>query len=253
MMPSLRHLSCLICLLSCASISAQDKKIGWPLTLEIERSELTNLSGGNVEAARLADEMGAASPVMIMFWGTLNGESHWVFECERENSHGEENPCIELPHGKYIARWMHNRQMLQVFVEGPSGPAVRQFNVSPDPKNPPAPDDPVLATDSYDFPITKPANQQNTSYPLLVHVYGSSRMRISKGYVLLDAKIVGEDTGVVWCDAKTRVGICSPLGPGFFAGRWKDDLKTYLVLLAPVNGEIHEFGFFVEKRTPQNP
>jgi hypothetical protein len=227
---------------------SQDKPSNYPLTLEIEKSVKLDLSEGNADAARQADEMGAPAPVSISFWGTLNGESHWVFECEAENVHNEVNPCTELPKGKYIARWMHNRQMLQVVFDGPDGISARYLTVSPNPKDPPQPGDPVVALGSYDFPIAKPANQRNTDYPLLVHVYGASRMRISKGYVLLDAKVEGRDPGMVWCDAKTRLGICFALSPGFYAARWLDDGKTQIVLLRATQGDTHEYGFAVKKQ-----
>ena len=164
--------SSLLLLSPCLTLTAQDQSDNWPLTLQIESSSLTDMSGGNAAAARQAEEMGAASPIVILFRGTLNGESHWNFECEGENVHTETHLCTELSPGRYRARWMHNRQMIVLILDVPNGPSPRFLNVTVKTNNPPPTGDAVSASQSYDLPLTKPDNQQSADYPLLVHVYG---------------------------------------------------------------------------------
>jgi hypothetical protein len=268
----------LLTLLPPLSAVAQSASSTFPLTLNIERSAVTDFSGGDVAAAAQADHNGMASPVSIMFFGNLNGENHWVFDCQKENSHGESNQCTDLARGAYPARWMHNKELLQIVLDGKE---VRFLNVSPNPNNPPADNDPVALSSAAEFSFVKPKSQENTDYPLLVHVYGASRLRFQsgelparmdcsvttlssyrtnvrctasdplplyEGYVDVDATIDGNTRSFLYCEAKWRWSKCSVVGPGLYPARWKDNKHAQIMLLGTYKDEPFEIGYSVNHR-----
>lgn len=248
-------------------------KPDFPLTLTIDNTLVLNFAEKNPEALVEADQMGAASPIHVIVSASLNGENHWRFNCHRENSHGERNPCTDLAPGSYPARWVHNRELLQILVKEGDAFGWRFLDVQPAPENPPDPQDDVLRAQAYQLTIRKPKDKDATEYPLLVHVYGAVKLQLPsgslparthcsatsytsyrtdvdctnsgavqlyKGFVTVDASIDGTTGWSISCDAKWRWSKCSVLGPGFYPARWKDGPGSRLVVLAVENDEPHE-------------
>jgi hypothetical protein len=238
----------------------------FPITLEIERSSVTNVAKDSPERLRQASAMGIAPPVFGAFFGTLNGENHWRLGCMGENTRYEVNPCIDMPIGLHRARWVHNRELLEVFAYDADGKvSLRYIDVTIDPKNPPPPADPVqqLPVNPGFFTMSQPGH----AYPLLVHVYGAVALSfqigelpaqtscditvsnpdranvtcknyppvpINQGTVELQASVDGKLSSFS-CDAKWRWSKCSVIGPGFYYARWKDNDQSTMILLERVS------------------
>jgi hypothetical protein len=248
----------------------------YPLTLAVDRTLVLNFAEKNPEALFQADQMGMAPPIHLIVYASLNGENHWRFTCHRENSHGERNPCTNLAPGSYPARWVHNRELLQILVKEGDVFGWRFLDVEPAPESPASPQDNVLRSDTYQLNVRKPKDNSATEYPLLIHVYGAAKFRLPsgslparthcsatsytsyrtdvdctnsgavqlyKGFVTVEAAIDGNSEWWISCDAKWRWSKCSVLGPGFYPARWKDGPGSRLVVLAVENDEPHEVTF----------
>ena len=210
-------------------------------------------------------------PVFGFFKGNLSRfnvppehEHHWTFSCQAESPRFAVDPCTDMHIGLHRARWIHNREVLEVIAYDADGNStIRYFNVSSDPKNPPPLDDAIenLPTSVGLFGIEANKDQ----YPELVHVYGSALLRLpagalpahsdcrftatfpdrvdehctqyppvplTVGYMTVDAAI---DTAMphstLTCDAKWKWSKCSFMPPGFYEARWKDDQHTKIALL----------------------
>jgi tetratricopeptide (TPR) repeat protein len=251
-------------------------KPDFPLTLTIDSALILNFAEKNPEALFQADQMGMPPPIHVIVYASLNGENHWRFTCHRENSHGERNPCTNLAPGGYPARWVHNRELLQILVKEGDAFGWRFLDVEPAPESPASPQDNVLRSETYQFKIRKPKDNSATDYPLLIHVYGAAKFRLPsgslparthcsatsytsyrtdvdctnsgavqlyKGFVTVEAAIDGNSEWWISCDAKWRWSKCSVLGPGFYPARWKDGPGSRLVVLAVENDEPHEVTF----------
>jgi hypothetical protein len=216
----------------------------------------------------------------IIYTASLNGEHHWFFSCSLEYRRLEVTPCTTLPPGRYPALWVHNREVLWILMNGEKGYEARYLDAEINPKNPPAPDDPVQNSGAYQLQPVKPKDKQNVGYPLLIHVYGGTRLRLPDGelpgstdcsvtstsvdtahihcadsapiqitrdFVDLDATIDGQHNGDLWCSARWKWSKCSTLPPGFYPARWKDGKQTDLLLLAPKDGGSYEVGFEIKR------
>jgi hypothetical protein len=247
----------------------------FPITLRVEKSSVENLVTDQQQLLR-ASVIGIAPPVFGFFSGTLNGERHWHFGCEAENTRYEQNPCVDLPIGAHRARWLNNREVLQVIAYAADGSvSVRYVDVSIDQKNPPSPDDPVQ-----NLPAFQLSNAEaKTSYPEFVHVYDAIALRfeigqlpartncnatvfsstyanmsctsfppvpISRGMVEVHASVNGQ-TKSLSCEARWKWSKCSVISPGFYIARWKDSRQTQIVLVGTRNDKSEEIGFAVGK------
>ena len=245
----------------------------FPITFQVEKSSVDK---PDIDPQRLlqASMMGMAPPVFGFFSGTLNGERHWHFGCMAENTRYEQNPCVDMPIGAHRARWVHNRELLQVFAYAADGSvSVRYIDVRVDPKNLPPPDDPVQ-----NLPAFQPTlAAAKTSYPELVHVYGavslsfqvgelpartncnitafSSTMAnvnctsfppipINRGTVDVHASVNGQLKSLS-CEAKWKWSKCSVISPGFYIARWKDARQSQIILFGARNDKPEEIGFAV--------
>jgi hypothetical protein len=253
--------------------SAEEKFVltQFPITLQVEKSDVDN-SGISQQQLLQASVMGMAPPVFGFFAGTLNGERHWHFGCMAENTQYEQNPCADMPIGTHRARWVHNRELLEVFAYDSNGAVtLRYLDVTIDPKNPPPPDDPVqnLPASPGFFSITE------KPYPLLIHVYGAVSLSlpvgelpartncqitaigstqanvdcrqyppipINRGTVEVQASVNGRLKSLS-CEAKWHWSKCSVLMPGFYEAHWKDNSESKIVLLGQRNGKLEEVGF----------
>jgi tetratricopeptide (TPR) repeat protein len=248
----------------------------FPLTLNVDNALVLNFAEKNPEALFQADEMGMAPPIHVIVYASLNGENHWRFTCHRENSHGERNPCTKLAPGSYPARWIHNRELLQILIKEGDAFGWRFLDVEAAPESPANQQDNVLRSESYQFTIRKPEDKGTTEYPMLIHVYGAAKFRLPngslparshcsatsytsyrtdvdctnsgavqlyKGFVTVEAAIDGNSEWWISCDAKWRWSKCSVLGPGFYPARWKDGPGSRLVVLAVENDKPHEVTF----------
>ena len=252
----------------------------FPISLEIESSMIVNPIS-DTQSLLQASEMGMAPPTFGIFKGTLNGERHWQLGCRAENEKLQQNPCADLLAGSYRGRWVHNRELLEVVVHSDKENSaslmeLRYLDITPDPKNPPPPNDPVenLPTSEGSYHI----EQAKQNYPVLVHVYGavalsfqvgelpartncniatfspyqtnvncvqSPPIPINRGTVSAEASIDGELQGLS-CDAKWRWTQCSVLEPGFYEARWKDDKHSQLIILCLKDGRPKEIGYKVD-------
>jgi hypothetical protein len=251
----------------------------WPIVFQVEKSNVTDLSGANPSMDAQAAAWGMAPELKTgSFEGTLNGEKHWKFSCWGENTRREVNPCADIPIGiGHRATWVHNRELLQVFAYAADGKIVslRYIDVTIDPKNPPPPDDPVQNLPAFQPVPTVPTKQ---SYPLLVHVYGAMELSfpvgqlpeqvkcnasstgwtatatctdyppvtIYRGTVSVDAAFDGKTHRNLSCDAKWRWSKCSVIGPGFYLARWSDKDESKIMLLAVKDKKPVEIGFKVK-------
>lgn len=245
----------------------------FPITFQVEKSGIVAL-GKDQKTLLEANVMGMAPPTFGFFNGTLNGERHWNFSCKGENTRYERNPCIDMPIGAHRARWVHNRELLQVFAYAPDGSvSLRYIDVTIDPKNPPLPDDPVQNLPAFQPTLAEAKN----SYSELVHVYGAvslsfqvgelpartncnvtafSSMQaninctsfppipINRGTVKVEASIDGHMKSLS-CDAKWRWSKCSVISPGFYIARWKDAGQSQIILFGTRNDKPQEIGFAV--------
>jgi hypothetical protein len=258
----------------------------FPLILEVESSYVSDTSGIPPEKLAAATAMGSAPPTFAVFKGTLSTyaapperERHWQFGCWAENARYAQTPCVDMPIGLHRARWVHNRELLEVFAYDHDGNvSLRYLDVTIDPKNPPPPNDPIEALPAFAGFFTT-SEQTRRDYPVLVHVYGSvalslpagelparttcdikdthfnqtthidcrqyAPIELSTGYVVLDAGIDGVRQRNISCDAKWRWSKCSVIGPGIYEARWKDSAQSQILLLGKRGGKTTEIGFQV--------
>lgn len=248
----------------------------FPITLQIEQSNI-NKPGIDQQKLLQASVMGMAPPTFGVFRGSLNGESHWQFSCKAENTRLERIPCIDMPIGAHRARWVHNRELLEVFAYDSSGTVtLRYLDVTIDPTNPPPADDPVQSLPASPGFFTMDRTKQ--AYPVLVHVYGAVALSfqvgelpartncdissaffnrvnvnctqyppipINQGTVEVEASIDGHLVDGMSCDAKWRWSKCAVMGPGFYEARWKDGRHSQIILLGERNSKPEETGFEV--------
>jgi hypothetical protein len=274
------------------AIHAQDTRDGndkatlekeFPIILEIDQSFVTPAGVSTAQLAQ-ASAMGMEPPIFGLFKGTLSRfnvppehERHWQFGCWAENTRFEQNPCVDMPIGLHRARWVHNRELLEVEAYAKDGSVtLRYLDVTIDPKNPPAPDDPIQNLPTY--PGFFGIEQARKNYPLLIHVYGATALNLpagqlparincditdvfqnrtninctqyppiplSRGYVVIDASIDGQHGHNISCDAKWKWSKCSVILPGFYAARWKDSGQSQIELLGLRDGKPEEIGFDV--------
>ena len=251
--------------------SADDKALMeklYPIILEVESSSMVNAVPGSLNPA---NDIGMGPPVFGFFKGNLsrlNGppehEHHWTFGCWAESPRFAVDPCTNMPIGLHRARWIHNREVLEVIAYDADGNStLRYLDVSIDPKSPPPPNDPIESLPASVGLFGIEANKDQ--YANLVHVYGSSLLRLpagalpahsdcrftatfpnrvdehctqypavplTTGYMTVDASI---DSAMphhtLTCDAKWKWSKCSFMPPGFYEARWKDDQHTKVVLL----------------------
>jgi len=261
--------------------SEETLKAEFPLVVEVSESQYHNPFENDIANLAKGEEMGASPPILVALTSTINGESHWVLICRRENVKNETNPCTPLAAGKYPARWVHNGELLQLLVKDDQGRFDwRFFDVSSKRQDPPPPDDRLMQTPRYQFVVTAPNGKHAEDYPMLLHVYGAVRLRfpvaslpdhtrctfssygpyttqincvnsggteIYKGHVDLDSALDGSWGWTVSCDAKWRWSKCAALGPGFYAARWKDGDRRQLVVLAEVGDKPEEITFDAKK------
>src|ERR1700680_1243568 len=76
---------------------------GVPLTLTVAESKVDDFTGDLATRIK-GEQLGLAAPIFVRVTGTINDESRWWIQCQRENSLGETNPCTQLAAGKYPAR-----------------------------------------------------------------------------------------------------------------------------------------------------
>jgi hypothetical protein len=280
---STRILLVLFCLSAFRVATAQDADAEltykqFSIVFKVDKSSVDNLAAADQQALLKASFMGMAPPTFGFFDGTLNGERHWKFSCKAENTRYEQNPCIDMPIGTHRARWVHNRELLEVFAYAADGSSVslRYIDVTIDSKNPPPPDDPVQSLPAYPGFFT--ISQEKQTYPLLVHVYGAVSLSfqlgqlpartncdvtvptpnranvncrqyppipINQGMVAVQASIDGHMVNGMSCDAKWRWSKCSVVGPGFYSARWKNDRRSEIILLGLRNSKTQELGFEV--------
>jgi hypothetical protein len=258
----------------------------FPLILEIESSSVINIAADHPDQLAKSNAMGSAPPIFAVFKGSLSRfnvpperEHHWQFGCWAENPRYAQNPCIDMPVGLHRARWVHNRELLEVMAYDSQGNvSLRYIDVTIDPKNPPPPDDAIES-----FPAVagffNTNEQTRHDYPVLVHVYGAVSLslpagelpartscditdtylnnsthiecrqyppiELSRGYVVIDAGIDGSRQHNISCDAKWRWSKCSVVGPGLYEARWKDSTHSQLLLLGKRDGKTVELGLQV--------
>lgn len=281
----------LLCIALVRLVSAQDAEEKatlekeFPIILEIEKSSMVNVEADHPDRLAQASSIGMAPPVFGVFTGNLSRfgtspehERHWKFGCWAENTRYGIDPCIDMPIGLHRARWVHNRELLEVLAYDSTGNmSLRYLDVTIDPKNPPPPNDPI--EDLPTFPGLFAIDQTKRDYPILVHVYGAVSLSfqagefparancditapfpnqvnvnctqyppvpIYHGSVQVEASIDGHlPHSNLSCDAKWRWSKCAVVGPGFYAARWKDDSHSQIILLGERNGKPKETGFEV--------
>jgi hypothetical protein len=258
----------------------------FPLILEIESSAILNIAINQPLELAQWDSMGAGPPIFGSFKGALSRqdstvperERHWNFECWAENPEYEQNPCADMPVGLHRARWVHNKELLEVLAYDSKGAmSLRYIDVKIDPKNPPPPDDPIESLPPF-AGLFSASEQTRQDYPVLVHVYGAVGLRLpagqipartrcriassfvnqtdvnctqfppielTRGYVTLDASIDGERVNTMSCSAKWRWSKCSVIGPGLYEARWADSSHSRVFLLGKHDGKKMEMGFQV--------
>ena len=253
----------------------------FPLVVEVSKSQYDNPFENDMASLAKGEEMGLAPPILVVLTATINGESHWVVMCRRENVRNETNPCTPLAPGKYPARLVHNGELLQLLVKDDKGKFDwRFFDVSQKRQDPPTLDDKVFQTTRFQFVVTPPNGKHAEDYPMLLHVYGAVRLRfpvgnlpehtrctfssyspystqmncmnsggaeLYKGHVDLDSALDGSWGWTVSCDAKWRWSKCAALSPGFYAARWKDSDRRQLVVLAEVGDKFQEITLDAKK------
>lgn len=258
----------------------------FPIILEIEGSSVINIAEDHPAELAKANAMGSAPPIFAVFKGTLSRfnspperEHHWQFGCWAENQRYAQNPCMEMPIGLHRARWVHNRELLEVMAYDSNGNVtLRYLDVTIDPKNPPPPGDPIESLQAF-AGLFNTSEQTQRDYPELVHVYGAVALslpagelpartscditdtyinqtthidckqyppiQLSRGYVVIDAGINGDRQHNMSCDAKWRWSKCSVIGPGLYEARWKDSGHSQIFLLGKRDGKAVEIGFDV--------
>ena len=226
-------------------------------------------------------ENGIEPPHWVYFYGTLNGENHWVFDCRKENTLHESIPCTTIPTGEYRGRWIHNNSIMQI-VGGPPEKQISRFlNVSANPKNPLIGDDPVLHYGIYNFPVQFPSGKGLKDYPILAHIYDGNSLaiptrtlpartrcnihtwsvyqttvncnerppiEIHSGYVTLDFSAGEISFASLHCDVGWRWSHCSVLDPGLYYTRIDKD--RVMLLTHDEDGKPREVGFSMQ--TPNN-
>src|SRR5262249_5308421 len=129
----------------------------FPLVVEVSKSQYYNPFENDMATLAKGEDMGLALPILVVLTATINGESHWVVKCSRENVRNETNPCTPLAAGKYPARLVHNGELLQLLVKDDQGKFDwRFFDVSQKRQDPPPIDDKVFQTTRYQFVVTPP-------------------------------------------------------------------------------------------------
>lgn len=246
----------------------------FPLHIQISSTFAEKSVSG--DSALKGEAMGAAAPFFVIYHGTMNGEDHWVFECQRENRFSEVNPCTDLPIGEYRGRWIHDHNLVQVLGGDSTHQIARYWIVSPNPKSPPAPaDDSVYQFPTFEFLVSFPAGKSVGDYPAIVHVYGAVTLNfqvgqlpasnrctattwsayqstvnctsyppipINRGYVTLQVSAERVDYGHLSCDAKWKWSKCAAVAPGFYYAR-VDKKDRLVVLVHNDKGEPSEITF----------
>jgi hypothetical protein len=272
-----------VCLLAQQSDDKSFLEKQFPIILEITSSTIVNPEASNPDRLSQASSMGAAPPIFGFFRGTLSQfnvnperESHWQFGCWSENIRFGQNPCVDMPIGLHRARWLHNREILEVLAYDSDGNShLRYLDVTIDPKNPPPVGDPIESLPTFAGIFAIDAAQRD--FPLLVHVYGAVALRfpagelparthcdirtlyndrtsvdctqyppipLSQGQVQIEASIDKPmPHSNLTCEAKWRWSKCSLLQPGFYQARWKTGDHSQIVLLTNTNGKREEVGF----------
>ena len=258
----------------------------FPLQVTIRSSVGSDLSSISEEQRSQAAAVGMALPYFVVFRGNIDGESHWVFSCRKENALRESIPCAPVPAGMYYGRWIFDHSMIQIVNDSSEDPITRFLTASTDPKNPPSKDDPVLQETPYDFPVRFPKGKGLSDYAGLVHVYGgvslelpagqlpargncnvytwstyqtsvnctsSPPVEIHRGYVTLDISTAEDPFASLHCEAKWRWSHCAVLDPGLYYVRI--DGRRLILLTHKQDGKPEEIGFEVnapktEARSP---
>jgi hypothetical protein len=258
----------------------------FPLILEITASYVSDNAGISLKQLAEAEAMGSAPPTFAVFKGILSTyapeaerEQHWQLGCWAENARYAQNPCVDMPIGPHRARWVHNREMLEVLAYDKGGDVMlRYLDVTANPKDPPQPSDPVESSPTF-AGLFNANEETRKDYPELVHVYGAVALslpagslpartscdikdmyfsqathidcrqyppvELHTGYVVLDAGIDGNRQHNISCDAKWRWSKCSVIGPGIYEARWKDSAHSQILLLGKRDGKLVDIGFQV--------
>jgi len=271
--------SLLVFLAASAALSAQQTKIDssesqYPLNIVIQSSQVPNVDLGARPLAE-GEQRGVASPKVIVFKGTINGEDHWGFSCRRENQLYETNPCTDLPTTAYRGRWVHEHSEIQIVSKSPH--IERFLDVFVVEKNPPDDDDAVYLNPTFDFNIPYPKKKSVKDYPILVHVYDSAALRvavgqlpgrsdctsktspvtnqtntscttssgqtISRDFVTLDASLDKVPFASLTCSVRLLWSRCEELLPGFYFARV--DNMGRLMVLTEDSKKPKEIGFEV--------
>jgi hypothetical protein len=184
---------------------------------------------------------------------------------------------VTLEPGSYPGRWVHNGELLQILVKTNANQLEsRFFDVLPDPRDPPDRNDEILREPKYQFQISVPKGKRLEDYPLLVHVYGATKLELPAGtfpgyvhcstisygsygpvntncsvsgggerhvgYASLEATINGS-SWLVSCLRHNRWSQCGALGPGFYLARWEHEEKHRIAVLVSVDGRPGEIMF----------
>lgn len=258
----------------------------FPIILEIQGSQVINPVADQPQKLAAANAMGSAPPIFAVFRATLSTfgptperENHWQLGCWAENPLYEQDICSTIPVGLHRARWVHNREMLEVVAYEADGNAtLRYLDVTIDPKNPPPPNDPIQGLPVFAGLYTT-NDKTRHDYPEVMHVYGAVNLSLpagqlpartscditeryinqsvhveckqfppiplSRGYIVIDAGIDGNRQHNVSCDAKWRWSRCSLLGPGLYEARWTDGNHSKIAVLVRRDGKPEEIGFEV--------
>jgi hypothetical protein len=251
----------------------------FPLQVTITASEDYPM---NVSAAQRvqAASMGAATPDFMMFRGTINGESHWVFGCRKEVMGHESVPCTMIPIGEYRGRWTHDYSLIEIVGGAPL--ITRFLTVDKNVKDPPNADDPLLHLSVFNFAVKVPDGRTTNDYPILLHVYGSVSLQlpvrqaparsncnaytwsayqttvnctaspareIDHGFVTADVSIGSISHAFLNCEAKWRWSHCAAVEPGLYYAR--ADKKHLILLTHDSKGNPREIGF--EANLPNDP
>lgn len=279
-------MKCLLLLLLCLGINSltfaqttpQNSSLerAFPLTVKIDKSTVINPEADEPGLLSKAVSMGIAPPIFVVFRGNIDGQNHWVFGCRKENALRESIPCAPVPAGTYHGRWIYDHSLLQIVNESTESPITRFLTVSPNPKNMPPKDDPVLQVTPYDFPVRFPNGKSLSDYVGLVHVYGGVSMdlpvgrlpghencniyswstyqtsvnctssppiEIHRGYVTLEISTSEDPFASLHCEAKWRWSHCSVLAPGLYYARIRG--KRLILLTHKKDGKPEEIGFEV--------
>ena len=179
----------ILCFLAAASVShgqaseSQDSpaKYAFPFQIVIKSVSVIDTNHMNRKQEIESAEIGMEPPYFVFFYGTVNGENHWVFDCRKENTLRESIPCTAIPTGEYSGRWIHNYSIMQIVGDQQGEQISRFLNVSVNPKDPLVGDDPILHYGIFDFPVQFPNGKSLKDYPILAHVYDGTSLEIPVG------------------------------------------------------------------------